>query len=234
MPSLSGIWFRAKLACNAFTKGMHIYAYPTATTSPFDFFRAVLPELPILPPELAAALQPEAGSAKVIESSEPEVSRTLYTWAALAGATRIVEVGVFRGFTSQFLAAAASLRGGELHLVDMSRSALDESAGRAAAYPGCTVRTHCGMSTDPAVLATVPGECDLIFLDADHSETGVLAELDVWAPKVRPNGVIAIHDTVNIGGVCRAANRWTNRCAAVTFATNRGSGLTLLAPHRTA
>jgi cephalosporin hydroxylase len=33
-----------------------------------------------------------------------------------------------------------------------------------------------------------------VYLDADHSKAGVLADLKLWMPKVRPGGVIAGHD----------------------------------------
>ena len=35
---------------------------------------------------------------------------------------------------------------------------------------------------------------DLVFLDADHSEDGVLRDLQAWLPKVRPGGIVAGHD----------------------------------------
>jgi hypothetical protein len=35
---------------------------------------------------------------------------------------------------------------------------------------------------------------DAVYLDADHSKAGVLADLKLWMPKVRPGGVIAGHD----------------------------------------
>jgi predicted O-methyltransferase YrrM len=35
---------------------------------------------------------------------------------------------------------------------------------------------------------------DLIFVDADHSQTGVQRDLTAWVPKIRSGGVIAGHD----------------------------------------
>ena len=35
---------------------------------------------------------------------------------------------------------------------------------------------------------------DFIFVDADHSYTGVAGDIDAWAPKVKPNGYITGHD----------------------------------------
>ena len=35
---------------------------------------------------------------------------------------------------------------------------------------------------------------DLVFIDADHSENGVLSDIDLYLPKVRDRGVISGHD----------------------------------------
>jgi hypothetical protein len=47
---------------------------------------------------------------------------------------------------------------------------------------------------------------DMAFLDADHSEAGLLADIDAWAPKVRPGGWICGHDygAERFPGVARA------------------------------
>merc|ERR1712003_19845 len=49
---------------------------------------------------------------------------------------------------------------------------------------------------------------DLIFVDADHSEEGVVADLAAWIPRVRPGGIVAGHDYLTAdGGVARAVHR---------------------------
>jgi hypothetical protein len=45
--------------------------------------------------------------------------------------------------------------------------------------------------------------CDFVFIDADHSQPAVRADLAAWMPKVRAGGVLAGHD-YNLPGV-RAA-----------------------------
>mmetsp|Transcript_1011 Transcript_1011/g.3339 ORF Transcript_1011/g.3339 Transcript_1011/m.3339 type:complete len:423 (-) Transcript_1011:215-1483(-) len=59
---------------------------------------------------------------------------------------------------------------------------------------------------------------DLLFVDADHSEAAVTADLAAWAPHVRPGGVVAGHD------YCRA---FPGVIRAVHAALPRGSTLHL-------
>jgi len=48
---------------------------------------------------------------------------------------------------------------------------------------------------------------DLVFVDADHSEAGASADLALWAPRVRPGGVVAGHDySRKFMGVVQAAH----------------------------
>ena len=40
----------------------------------------------------------------------------------------------------------------------------------------------------------VPDELDLVFIDGDHSYEAVKQDIALWAPKVRPGGIVAGHD----------------------------------------
>ena len=42
--------------------------------------------------------------------------------------------------------------------------------------------------------AAVDGPFDLLFLDGDHGYEAVRRDFDDWAPKLRPGGVLAMHD----------------------------------------
>jgi predicted O-methyltransferase YrrM len=48
---------------------------------------------------------------------------------------------------------------------------------------------------------------DFVFLDDDHSEAHVLAEIRAWWPKIRPGGVLAGHDFTT-PSVIRALDAW--------------------------
>ena len=38
------------------------------------------------------------------------------------------------------------------------------------------------------------GVFDLVFIDADHEEEAVLADINMWEPRLRPGGILAGHD----------------------------------------
>ena len=38
---------------------------------------------------------------------------------------------------------------------------------------------------------------DLVFIDATHSEESVREDIQLWAPKVRPGGIVCGHDYNN-------------------------------------
>lgn len=48
----------------------------------------------------------------------------------------------------------------------------------------------------------------LLYIDADHSYTGVKEDLRAWMPKVVNGGIIAGHDYFNFAGVKRAVEKY--------------------------
>lgn len=54
---------------------------------------------------------------------------------------------------------------------------------------------HEGNSHDPAMVESVGGLFDFIFIDGDHTYDGVRADWLAWSPHVRPGGLVAFHDT---------------------------------------
>jgi hypothetical protein len=47
----------------------------------------------------------------------------------------------------------------------------------------------------------------MLFVDGDHTEKGVMADLEAWMPKVTPDGIIAFHD-MNAPGVLKAIEKY--------------------------
>ncbi len=157
------------------------------------------------------------------------MSRTLYVMARLLRAQKIAEVGVFRGATSRYLGQALLENGGgELYLVDMSEEALARGRDAVGAMANVTTRGVLGSSTEPEVLSSVPDGLDLVYLDADHTEQGVRDELTAWIPKVRAGGIIAVHDAVQIHGVCKAVHEYAGSRDLMTVCTQRGCGFTMI------
>ena len=44
-------------------------------------------------------------------------------------------------------------------------------------------------------LNEVPGLIDFIFIDGDHSYEGIKRDWEDWSKKIKPGGIIALHDT---------------------------------------
>jgi cephalosporin hydroxylase len=86
-----------------------------------------------------------------------------------------------------------------------------------------------GDDMSPETLAWMPEKCDLLFIDTSHEFRHTLAELRAYAPRVKPHGLILMHDTqffppasdagLPMGAVARALDlycaqnklRWENR-----------------------
>jgi hypothetical protein len=65
------------------------------------------------------------------------------------------------------------------------------------------------------------GSLDLVFIDGDHSEFGVAADILAWQPKIKHGGWIGGHDYgmhmdgADFSGVERAVNRWAGGYRAI-------------------
>jgi predicted O-methyltransferase YrrM len=119
-------------------------------------------------------------------------------YAAFHAPRTVVEIGTASGGTHFLLGAAlpsVTLKVGVDLFVRNTR--LLETFAR----PGCTQRFVHGSSRDAATVAAVrtalsEQPIDLLFIDGDHSYAGVRADFELYAPLVRPGGLIAFHDIV--------------------------------------
>jgi cephalosporin hydroxylase len=127
----------------------------------------------------------------------------------------IVETGVAHGGSLVFYASLFAAMGhGRTIGVDIeirphNRAAIEQHA--LAAY----ISLIEGGSTDPATVAAVyaamePGEHALVILDAKHTRAHVEAELELYAPLVRPGGYIVACDGImaSLAGAPRSAPDW--------------------------
>jgi predicted O-methyltransferase YrrM len=122
-----------------------------------------------------------------------------------AGATIAIEVGVYEGATSAVLAAALAPTG-TLYLVDpffldvrlerwLGFSFTGYVARRSVRRWPERTRFERATSLQAARSLALPGPADLIFIDAVHSYEAVRDDLHAWAPKLKPEGVLAFHDS---------------------------------------
>jgi MMP 1-O-methyltransferase len=128
--------------------------------------------------------------------------------ASLArGASCVVEVGVYEGASAVVLCDVLS-SGAELHLVDpfgeqpgalrrgwaateWATRRVVARAARGASAP--RVVWHVAFSADVA-RSWSGGAIDLVFVDGDHLEPGVLLDWELWHPLVAAGGHVLFHD----------------------------------------
>lgn len=138
--------------------------------------------------------------------------RDLAIWFAEMGFTRGAEIGVERGkFSETLCQSIPGLRllaidawttkpGYREHVSQVSLDGFERSAReRLAPYQATVVK---GFSVDVAQL--IPdASLDFAYIDADHSDAEVKADIAAWLPKVRRGGCMAGHDW-NLPGVEKA------------------------------
>lgn len=124
------------------------------------------------------------------------------------GRVRVVEVGTWMGKTAlKMLEAGAA----EVHCVDHWEGTDDPEdkcrtpallMGHSELYKAFResvgdklhngIEPHVGTSLHWA--KSWPWQAELIFIDADHREAAVRADIAAWAPYVRPGGILCGHD----------------------------------------
>lgn len=119
----------------------------------------------------------------------------------LPGAKRIVEIGVFEGLTTRALAERADSDAVIYGIDPFFSGRLGISWGEriARAYnrrelASGRVRFINKLSTE--VDDDVPTPVDFVFVDGDHSLAGIKADWSYWTERLRPGGIIGLHDTL--------------------------------------
>ena len=122
----------------------------------------------------------------------------------------LVEIGSYLGASACFLAAAAREIDGQLVCVDTwQNDAMSEGTRDTYADFQHNTRIYARWITplrgDSASMALLfDRTVDLLFIDADHDYPAVKADLTAWAPKVRNDGWVVMHDWGWADGVRRA------------------------------
>lgn len=136
--------------------------------------------------------------------------------AESVGAKRILEIGVFKGQTTAVLSKAAGRRDGYVIAVDpMTWASKPASIGEhidawlhpfsyerafwrnvaKSGHENVTLKKH--LSTDEKLLADPDPrlkEFDLVFVDGEHTYDGAKADVRNWGTRVRPGGLLLLHD----------------------------------------
>lgn len=129
-----------------------------------------------------------------------------------------VEIGSYCGRSTVALGKEAQRHGHVVFAVDPHRGNPEMDAGEACHHPDVWAREHGSLSVlidhirkhglEGTVVPVVgagqafaetgirPG---FVFIDADHSYAGCKQDFNTWAELLDPSGVLAMHDTTDVG-----------------------------------
>jgi len=165
-------------------------------------------------------------------SSEPEVARFIGDLVYNLSSGCVVETGCFVGFGSAHLATALCELGPkrDLFVVDVDKRFLEITKKNLDSLSLGKMSLHLieGKTWDPNVLESIPDNVDIIFLDSDHSYEGIKKELSCYLPKLSRDGLAIVHDSILWPGVRLAMLELPDAYEKITFATSRGSGVSVI------
>lgn len=119
----------------------------------------------------------------------------LLTAIALAHrANLIVEIGTSYGFSGLWWSAALAMSGGHLHTIDVSEKKFS-TAKATFANAGVADRVTNHLGDARQLLPGIPGDIDLVFIDADKPSTRTYFDL-LW-PKLRVGGGVVTDNVIS-------------------------------------
>ena len=134
----------------------------------------------------------EQERSKKMLNLEPETAQFLHILIRSSRRTRLLEIGTSNGYSTIWLAWAASLTGGQVISIDHDadkQAKADTNLRRAGLREVVTLR--CGDATE--IVARLPGPFDCVFFDADRYSAP--AQLSLLMPKLTPD-VLILADNV--------------------------------------
>lgn len=114
---------------------------------------------------------------------------TLHAAVSDRPGAQVLELGVRWGTSTACLLAAAEDVGGHVWSIDVAQPAVPDWW----AATGLWTLTI-GDDLDPRVAAAQPATVDVLFIDTSHTYDQTTAELRLYVPRVRPGGVVLLHD----------------------------------------
>ena len=124
----------------------------------------------------------------------PDTGQLLRILVRATGACRILEVGTSNGYSTMWLAWAASETGGHVTTLERLPEKVELAQAnfeRSGLAPWITIRQGVALET----LATLDGPFDLIFLDADRAS--YLEYLDLLLPLLEVGGLLVTDNVVS-------------------------------------
>lgn len=116
-----------------------------------------------------------------------------------------VEIGVFEGLTTAVIANSIKEDGKVVAVDPFFSGRLGVSYGKLIAHhylrrQGLISRVRFleMMSWEAAPL--IPDEIEFLFVDGDHSYESIHRDWQDWSVKMRPGGIVALHDTLLLPG----------------------------------
>lgn len=129
----------------------------------------------------------------------PNIHEHLPTLRELARGV-VLELGSRDGTSTGVLLEGVVEHGGEVWSVDIDPQYADAWRGHPRWHFGA-----CDSCNVPALReAGLPEQLDVVFIDSDHTYDRTRNELDAWLPRVRPGGVVILHDTESFPDVKKA------------------------------
>lgn len=118
----------------------------------------------------------------------------------------VLELGSREGSSTEALLKGVERRGGKVWSVDVDPSYADAWRG----HPLWQFVACDSADVDSLQKAGLPEQLDVLFIDSEHTYARVKKELATWAPRVRPGGLILMHDTESFPDVKKAAIEFTS------------------------
>jgi predicted O-methyltransferase YrrM len=133
----------------------------------------------------------DAGFARS-ETVHPDTARALYSICYASNIRNVFETGTYWGFSTTYLAAALQSKGaGKVYTFDIYDKA-GKHIPESLMHHVEMYRGKPSIETMPNVLARVTP--DLFFQDSRHDYEGVVQELEIVTPHLRPGAVVLFHD----------------------------------------
>lgn len=110
-----------------------------------------------------------------------------YLYEVAAGCN-VIELGVRSGNSTAAFLAAQEAAGGHLWSVDVEAPQVPPSWHDSALWDFL-------LASDLEVADELPDDVDVVFIDTTHAYEQTVAELRLYAPKLKPGGLFLLHDT---------------------------------------